>query len=176
MSAASDSSAIQIEDEPPHEIYANLVGSSNSKSIAAPAAANQTNARGSLHVSPHAQNNSVRVGTGAALISTEDEDLPALSSDSQFMQFYQKSCHETNPSSSPLSYASSKPKRRKCSRATSQQSAAVAPMKQQTTRAERRQIARRERERQIARDKQISMMLHCDVSDEYSSLYSQLHR
>ncbi|KAL7481363.1 hypothetical protein ACHAW6_009635 [Cyclotella cf. meneghiniana] len=130
----------------------------------------------------------------SVVIATEDEDLPTASSTSQFVQFYHKSCRESKRQSleqdlgrgrsDPVKISQTKNNLRFYSKPMKSQSAmchnrnnsSQAHATRTTTKAERRRIMRRERERQIVKDKQISIMLRSDVSDEYSSLYKQFHR
>ncbi|KAL3788988.1 hypothetical protein HJC23_012693 [Cyclotella cryptica] len=138
--------------------------------------------------------NGQMIPTDPVMITAEDEDLlPRTSSASQFIQFYHKSCRDSKHRSHKqgLSGGGSDPantsRRKTNSQVNTKQIKSQHPMchngkksfqthATRTTKAERRLISRRERERQISKDKQISIMLRSDISDEYSSLYNQLHR
>jgi hypothetical protein len=168
--------AVEIEDDPPHEIYSSLVGSS----INGRDSSSKAYARGSLHATSSTNNNRAQSRAGATMILTEDEDYPSASSNEQFMQFYRKSCSCTqlNPNATtveqPNKQQSDATKRCQLNRNRSQHS--MQKSTQQTTKAERKRMARRQREIEIARDRHISMLLRDDVSEQYASLYRQLHR
>lgn len=185
-----NASAVEIEDDPPHEIYASLVGScrAGSGSASTASAANNTTARCSSHAPSFPNNNRYQNRAGAAVISTEDEDNPAATSNAQFMQFYHKSCAQLNHHNATISdhprrqesdatKTSDKRKtRNEISHENRSKYSTQKPNIHQTTKAERKRLARRQREIEIARDRHISMMLRSDVSEEYASLYRQLHR
>jgi hypothetical protein len=157
-----NTSAVEIEDDPPHEIYASLVGScgGGSGSSSAASATNNTTARGSSHAPPFPNNNRSQSRTGAAVISTEDEDYPAATSNAQFMQFYHKSCAQLNHPAitdhprrqeGDATKRSDKRKRRdEISHENRPQYSIQKPNTQQTTKAERKRMARRQREVEIA--------------------------
>ncbi|KAL7522514.1 hypothetical protein ACHAWX_007210 [Stephanocyclus meneghinianus] len=201
--------AVKIEEEPPHEIYASLVASSlvaDQRTAVAREASHAASDRASGPLHQRAatsmrssesnqidRDNGQMRTTESVVIATEDEDLPTASSTSQFVQFYHKSCRESERKSheqgfgwgrsDPVKIAQTKNNLRLYSKLTKSKSAMSysnntyqTHATRTTTKAERRRIMRRERERQIVKDKQISIMLRSDVSDEYSSLYKQFHR
>jgi hypothetical protein len=202
--------AIEIEDEPPHEIYAGLVASSlaaDQSTAVAREASDAASVRGSGPLHQRAATSMRSSGSNdldrdngqlrtiePVVIATEDEDLPTASSTSQFVQFYHKSCRESkrqshkqglrrgrrDPVNTPQTKNNlqfySKPTKSHSDICHNRNNSFQTHARRTTTKAERRRILRRERERQIAKDKQISIMLRSDVSDEYSSLYKQFHR
>jgi hypothetical protein len=206
--------AVEIEDEPPHEIYAGLVASSlaaDQSTAVAREASDAASVRGSGPLHQRAATSMRSSGSNdldrdigqmrtiePVVIATEDEDLPTASSTSQFVQFYHKSCRESKRQSHKQGYKQglgrgrrdpvhapqtknnlkfySKPTKSQSDMCHNRNNSFQTHATRTTTKAERRRILRRERERQIAKDKQISIMLRSDVSDEYSSLYKQFHR
>jgi hypothetical protein len=166
--------AVEIEDDPPHEIYSSLVGSS----INGRDSSSKAYARGSLHATSSTNNNRAQSRAGATMILTEDEDYPSASSTEQFMQFYRKSCSCTqlNPNATTVEQPNKQQTTKRCQLNRNRSQHSMQKSTQQTTKAERKRMARRQREIEIARDRHISMLLRDDVSEQYASLYRQLHR
>mmetsp|Transcript_22298 Transcript_22298/g.45943 ORF Transcript_22298/g.45943 Transcript_22298/m.45943 type:complete len:201 (+) Transcript_22298:94-696(+) len=194
--------AVAIEEEPPHEIYSNLLISPGftrraiyDHSITKPNNTDHvvSSNRCVAALSPGESPNVITEDD----IADEQDDLNRKSS-SQFMRFYRKSCRSSaNPSNcneikkneagdnsktdgsvclkSIISSANSIKKESHAPK-SSKSPKRPAQAHKKTTKAERRSIARRERERTILREKRIRVMLSSDFSDEYQQIYSRLHR
>ena len=166
---ANNVSAAIVEEEPPHEIYANLLekpGSCRSTGDRRNAAA------AAVAGSPHSNFNGSRGNPGAILIPTDDY-YPEPSS-SQFINFYRKSCQtqlysETDGVNKTPAHKSKRTKSAKNMRPHTTQSCS-------TTKSERRRMAKRERELQVQKDKRIRIMLRSDFSEVDEMLYRGLTR
>ena len=193
-----------VEDEPVHELYASLVGKSDSSreyavrrsrswGTAADAADHRKREADARSTLRRQQSHTGNRHDGATLIpSDEGRYYSEPSSSSQFIKFYRKSsCEQSRRTSSdrgsgaqtqkqeefsPSSRAASIHKSKQQAQNDINNKFRYHPSKERTTKSERRRIARCEHERQIRKDKRIRMMLRSDFSEEDEMLYRGLHR
>lgn len=169
----------QIEDEPVHEVYSSLVGSTTTNS----SRQTQTNdvshtayAAASLTISASYHNHNPPT---LIIKGDKDESSSEFTSSSTFMNFYRGSCRSisekqpTPPNPPPLAYSKNVPSKKSES---SGQAAANKIMSTKSTRLERRQQAKRERDKQIQQERRIRTMLNSDLSEEDEALYTCFHR
>mmetsp|Transcript_19138 Transcript_19138/g.35781 ORF Transcript_19138/g.35781 Transcript_19138/m.35781 type:complete len:196 (+) Transcript_19138:156-743(+) len=194
----ADNNAAIIEEELPHEIYANLIEKHASfrqsatvrcrshgdrTNTAAVAASSHSNYNGN-----GSRGNNSR-GAPLTVIPTDKCCPDPEPSSSQFIKFYRKSCqtqqhsnfdrgsvgHKRAHSAAETEAASSsahKPKETKNSKNIRSQRKTQST----TTKSERKSMAKRERERQVKKDKRIRMMFRSDFSEVDEMLYRSLTR
>lgn len=175
----------QIEDEPVHELYSSLVGSTSTNS----SRQTQTNdvshtaytTAASSTISASFRDNHIP----PTLIIKDDKDecSSVFTTSSTFMKFYRGSCKSISekqpPSSAPPNpppLANSKNVPSKNSESSGQTAANKIIMSTKSTRSERRQHAKRERDKQIQQERRIRAMLNSDLSEEDEALYNCFHR
>ncbi len=171
----------QIEDEPVHELYSSIVGSTTTNS------SRQTQTHDISHTAYAAASSTISASyrdnhNPPTLIIKDDKDESSseFTSSSTFMNFYRGSCRsisekQPTPPINPPPLANSKnvPPRKSES---SGQAASDKLMPLKSTRSERKQQAKRERDKQIQQKRRIRAMLNSDLSEEDEALYNYFHR
>lgn len=174
----------QIEDEPVHELYSSLVGSTSTNY------SRQTQTHDVSHTAYAVASSTISASyrdnhNPPTLIIKDDKDGSSseFTSSSTFMKFYRGSCQSISDKQPPLStppnpppLASSKNVPPKNSELLSGQAASNKSMSTKSTRSERRQQAKQKRDKQIQQERRIRAMLNSDLSEEDEALYNCLHR
>ncbi|KAL7469866.1 hypothetical protein ACHAXS_010122 [Conticribra weissflogii] len=191
----ANSVAVAIEDERPHEIYADLLVSPSSSRRRIIDNSKTKRAIGHIVSSNRcvAARSSLEPPTVIVEGDVDDDRVDhGRQYRSQFMSFYRKSCQScANPpncnetkknkagddsKSADMVCLKTNPSANPHTTKRSTSPRIPAESQKKTTKAERRRIAQRERERTIRREKRIRVMLSSDFSDEYQQIYSRLHR
>ncbi|KAL7549486.1 hypothetical protein ACHAWF_017300 [Thalassiosira exigua] len=199
---AQPHAAVLVEDEPPHEIYANLIEEGGSRPLASSAGRSSAReaadrsimatsrrtrplrSRPPRHGSSDSDGNVVEIQGDASLNLIPADERCRVQSESQFIAFYRKSCQERQrDDSGEGSGTASGEATRTCNSKKATKCAAKHTLKsptdvkrKHTTKSERRRMARRERERHIRNDKRVRIMLRSDFSEEDELLYRGLTR
>ena len=169
----------QIEDEPVHELYSSLVGSTttNSSRQTHDVSRNAYTAATSTISASYRDNHNPPT---RIIKDDKDESGSEFTSSSTFMKFYRGSCKSISekqpPSSTPPPLANSKNVPSKKSESSGQAAANKIIMSTKSTRSERIQQAKRERDKQIQQERRIRAMLNSDLSEEDEALYNCFHR
>ncbi len=187
-----------VEDEPIHEFYASLVGTSHRKCVAVSRPETLRGTAASATSGGIVLTSLSNINNPNILIPKICDDCHPAPSSSQFITFYRKSCREAQQCWGGKVKSGGKQKigHQLCSRdkpSSSQSghlksellsdvknsrahSARTKKVHATTTKSERKRLAKREHERYLQKERRIRMMLRMDISEKDELLFMRLNR